>query len=146
VSTRSRWLDWKPGEALLTESHPETPKSFKNSLGTNQQKQRKPIFAVFAGSPPVNFQNIEAGPEPPEPPASQGKSNTCGWCNQTGATSPADSPELPDSAEEKLVWMDWYEWKAAALNRLFLERGVTGEPGRITAATVRHGERTWRGR
>jgi hypothetical protein len=26
------------------------------------------------------------------------------------------------------------------LNRLFREQGVTGQPGRITAATVRHGE------
>lgn len=34
----------------------------------------------------------------------------------------------------------WAEWKAAALNRLFQEQGVTGTPGRITAATVRHGE------
>jgi hypothetical protein len=34
----------------------------------------------------------------------------------------------------------WAEWKAAALNRLFLEQGVTGQAGKITAATVRHGE------
>ena len=33
------------------------------------------------------------------------------------------------------------ERKAAALNRLFQEQGKTGQPGRITAATVRHGER-----
>jgi hypothetical protein len=32
------------------------------------------------------------------------------------------------------------EWKAAALNRLFLEQGVTGQPGRITAETIRHGQ------
>ena len=32
------------------------------------------------------------------------------------------------------------EWKAAALNQLFQEQGVTGQPGRITAATVLHGE------
>jgi hypothetical protein len=32
-------------------------------------------------------------------------------------------------------------WKAAALNRLFREQGATGKPGRITAATARHGER-----
>jgi hypothetical protein len=38
------------------------------------------------------------------------------------------------------VWMSWHEWKARMLNRLFLEQGVTGQPGRITAATVRHGE------
>lgn len=36
----------------------------------------------------------------------------------------------------------WAEWKAAALNRLIQEQGVTGKPGRITAVTVRHGETT----
>ena len=35
----------------------------------------------------------------------------------------------------------WAEWKAAKLNRLFKEQGVTGRPGRITAETVLHGER-----
>lgn len=35
----------------------------------------------------------------------------------------------------------WAEWKAATLNKLFQDRGVTGKPGRTTAATVRHGER-----
>lgn len=39
------------------------------------------------------------------------------------------------------VWLGWCEWKAAALNRVFKEQGVTGQPGQITAATVRHGER-----
>jgi hypothetical protein len=39
----------------------------------------------------------------------------------------------------------WAEWKAAALNRLFQEQGATGKRGRITAATVRHGERNTRG-
>jgi len=34
----------------------------------------------------------------------------------------------------------WAEWKAAALNRLFQGQGVTGTPGRIIAATVKHGE------
>lgn len=37
------------------------------------------------------------------------------------------------------------EYKAAYLNRLFLTQGVTGQKGRITATTVRHGERAdWR--
>ena len=40
----------------------------------------------------------------------------------------ADSPGVP-----------WAEWKAEALNRLFEEQGVTGQPGQITAATIRHG-------
>ena len=32
------------------------------------------------------------------------------------------------------------EWKAAMLNRLFKERGTTGQPGGITAETVLHGK------
>jgi hypothetical protein len=35
----------------------------------------------------------------------------------------------------------WAERKAAGLNRLFQEQSTSGQPGRITAATVRHGER-----
>jgi len=35
----------------------------------------------------------------------------------------------------------WSEWKASRLNRLFQQQGATGRPGRITAATVRHGKR-----
>jgi hypothetical protein len=37
------------------------------------------------------------------------------------------------------------EWKAEELNRFSQEQGVTGQPGRITAATVRHGEQSDRG-
>jgi hypothetical protein len=33
------------------------------------------------------------------------------------------------------------EQKASMLNELFRTRGVTGQPGRIAAATIRHGER-----
>jgi hypothetical protein len=35
----------------------------------------------------------------------------------------------------------WREWKAAALNEIFLKHGTTGRPGRITAETVAHGEK-----
>jgi hypothetical protein len=34
------------------------------------------------------------------------------------------------------------EWQAQMLNQLFKEQGVLGQPGKITAATVRHGEQT----
>jgi hypothetical protein len=34
----------------------------------------------------------------------------------------------------------WAEWQAQSLNKLFLEQGVLGQPGKITAAAVRHGE------
>jgi hypothetical protein len=57
-----------------------------------------------------------------------------------------DEPwKVRDRMLQEMKWCSmatsWAEWKAAALNRLFLERGVTGRPGRITAATVLHGER-----
>ncbi len=44
------------------------------------------------------------------------------------------------------VGIPWEEWQARTLNRLFQEQGVTGQPGRITAATVRHGDRVRRDR
>ena len=46
-----------------------------------------------------------------------------------------------DSATPPEGVMSWAEWKAAALNRLFLEQGTSGQPGRITTETVLHGER-----
>ena len=55
------------------------------------------------------------------------------------AASPAAETEQgPDPA---VLGITWAEWKATMLNRLFQEQGVTGQPGRITAETVRHGER-----
>ena len=57
----------------------------------------------------------------------------------------AEPWKVRDGILNEMGWcskvMDWAEWKAAALNRLFREQGVTGKPGRITAATIRHGER-----
>ena len=39
------------------------------------------------------------------------------------------------------VWMHWCEWKAGELNRLFLEQGLTGEPGHIKPDTILQGEK-----
>jgi hypothetical protein len=62
---------------------------------------------------------------------------------------PVDPWKVRDRTLSEMGWcaagMAWAEWKAAALNRLFQEQGATGKPGRITAATVRHGERKTRG-
>ena len=62
---------------------------------------------------------------------------------------PADPWKVRDRMLNEMGWcskgIPWAEWKAAALNRLFQEQGVTRKPGRITAATVRHGERKTRG-
>ncbi len=44
----------------------------------------------------------------------------------------------PEAARRE-VWIEWCESKARALNHLFQEQGLTGQPGRITPATVRHG-------
>jgi hypothetical protein len=50
-----------------------------------------------------------------------------------------------DRRLEEIGWspdgIPWAEWKAASLNKLFEEQGVTGEPGRITPETIRRGER-----
>lgn len=39
------------------------------------------------------------------------------------------------------VLVPWAVWKAQELNRIFHEHGISGEMSRITAATVRHGEK-----
>jgi len=45
---------------------------------------------------------------------------------------------VPDLSERS-GGVPYAEWKAGELNRLFLEQGLTGHLGRITADTVRHG-------
>lgn len=55
------------------------------------------------------------------------------------ATVPPAAMANDDSLEHRGVSRE--QWKADILNRLFLVQGRTGQPGRITAATVRHGER-----
>jgi hypothetical protein len=38
----------------------------------------------------------------------------------------------------------WARYQAERLNKLFEEQGVLGQPGKISATTVRHGERGWK--
>lgn len=47
---------------------------------------------------------------------------------------------LSEKDERTEEYIPWADWRASELNRLFRKRGVTGESGCITAATVRHGE------
>jgi len=58
---------------------------------------------------------------------------------------PEEPWKIRDRMLQEMGWCSqassWAEWKAAALNRFFQQQGVTGRPGRITAATVRHGGR-----
>lgn len=55
----------------------------------------------------------------------------------------AASPEIGLSAsrEQACAGISWADWKAAQLNQLFHDQGVMKTRGRITAATVRDGER-----
>jgi hypothetical protein len=58
---------------------------------------------------------------------------------------PAEPRKARDRMLNEMGWcstgIPWADWKAAAMNRLFQQHGATRKPGRITAATVRHGER-----
>jgi hypothetical protein len=58
---------------------------------------------------------------------------------------PKEPWKVRDRMLQEMGWggevASWARWKAAALNRLFHKQGVTGQPGRITSATVLHGER-----
>lgn len=58
----------------------------------------------------------------------------------SGLTHPNAEPVPAPIPPEREEGMPWPEWKAAELNRLFQEQGATGQPGRVTAATVQHGE------
>ncbi len=72
---------------------------------------------------------------PAKPPVAVGPNE------QAGSTEPMSAePMLATALPEREEGVPWPDWKAAELNRLFQERGATGQPGRITAATVRHGE------
>ena len=53
--------------------------------------------------------------------------------------------QSPRLAVDVDVAIPWAEWMASELNRIFWEQGVTGKAGKITAATVQHGERRRRG-
>jgi hypothetical protein len=70
-------------------------------------------------------------------PTKPSKPGSGGFVGASSTPVPEIAVDCP-RREERL--MSWCEWKAAALNRLFLEQGVIGKPGRITAETVRHSE------
>jgi hypothetical protein len=57
---------------------------------------------------------------------------------------PVEPWKVRDRMLNEMRWhskgIPWADWKAAALNRLFQEQGATGKTGRISAATVHHGE------
>jgi hypothetical protein len=50
------------------------------------------------------------------------------------------APELAPAGLR--TFRSWAEWQAYSINLLFKELGATGQPGRITVATVRAGQET----
>ena len=117
---KSKWLTWTPASRTVdkTANHQAT-------------KPTEPGFDGFDGSSSAPL--AEIGTTPSEP----NRFSTPGPCRQKSITVAVDSPTATERG------MSWAEWKAAALNQLFLELGRTGQPGRITADTIRHGEQAW---
>lgn len=108
----SRWMNWRATEQIIGDSAQSEP-----------TKPSKPGFVGFDGAPQGDLRKIRGAEESSEPE------------NQTGNRIQA----AVDSASSPERVMSWAEWKAAALNRLFLEQGTAGQAGRITAETIRHG-------
>jgi hypothetical protein len=120
VPPSRRWLDWNPSDGILADS-PQT----------DPTKPSKPSFVGFVG------------------PLSVTPAIACGKAGVADASSDSGSAQnrvvnpiasKVDSATGRERVMSWSEWKAGAINRLFLEHGATGQSGRITAETVRHGQ------
>ena len=114
VRSSRRWLDWRPDPILA-------------DLGqTEPSKPTEPGFEGFVGSLSGTPAKIVCGKPGPA---------------DTGSAPNAINPigSEVDSASRRERLMSWSEWKAACLNRLFLEQGAIGQSGRITAETVRHG-------
>ena len=71
---------------------------------------------------------------PDREPTKPSKPGSVGFVGPTSTPVPEIAVDC-QKPEERV--MSWCEWQAAALNRLFLEQGVTGQPGRITPETIR---------
>jgi hypothetical protein len=111
------WLAWRPNaDFVVFEGSPSGHSQGQICMTpepTKTTKMPEGDFVVFEGSPGGHFQGANVPPY---------------GAYKNYKNSPA-------------TFRTWAEWKAAMLNRLFQEQGVTGQPGRITAATVRDGER-----
>jgi hypothetical protein len=133
-ATGSRWLDWKPKARILEDSPrveptepTKAPPLLEDSPKSEPTEPSKVPSVGSDGSTSGEVLKIEADPEPAE----------LARAGVLTATEPR-APHPSDVLDSKGV--SWEQWRAASLNRLFLERGAMGRPGRITAATIRHGE------
>lgn len=98
------------------------------------------FLAKWANAPPKPL------PEPVPAPSMACHADASGGgkgiTKDAHTTSPSVAWDRENEPDLAISGVEWAEWKAAALNRLFQELGITGQPGRITAATVRNGGQT----
>ena len=133
---RSRWMDWKPKARIMG-----------NSAESKPTKPSKPGFVGFVGATseksariePHGGQVILEGQPKRNGQRGNPRATAADLDTHRGMQKPIET--AVDFGPESRRLMSWPKWKAAALNQLFLEQGRTGKPGRITAETVRHGER-----
>ena len=107
------WLEWEPAARTKPDSTKHEP-----------TKPSKPGFVGSVASISVAAASIEGANSR----------------NQYRRITKSSIDSQVDSASQEERVMSWCEWKAAALNRLFLEQGVTGQPGRISPDTIRQAE------
>lgn len=117
-------MDWKPKAQISAEPAESEP-----------TKPSKPGSVGFEGAAPAESPEIDTGPEG-RPPV-----NVLAEMERHPAEPWRVQGRMLNERDRCSEGIGWAEWKAAAVNRLFQEQGVAGMPGRITAATVRHGER-----
>jgi hypothetical protein len=115
-----RWLEWEPMKPIITELPKNEP-----------TEPTKPGFEGFVGSPMAARAEID-----PEGSGFRGGDGGSALIHRESSV-----PSRVDCSTAAERVMSPYEWKAATLNQLFLEQGISGQPGRITAETVRDGER-----
>ena len=136
----TRWRKWKPsGIGLPKPVEQRVEEGFVSSVSfvSSPEKQSAEPAAEpseIARSKQV-IENKEAGVDEP---ANQLEQNLA----RGGFVSFVSSVSRDTSRNKQTepCLMSWAEWKAGSLNRFIREQGSSGRSGRITAATVRHGE------
>jgi hypothetical protein len=126
---RSQWIAWQP-----------IGKKIENLPRSEPTKPSKPGFVGFEGATLVETANTEAGTGV----AGRSIRPRIGKKIEDRSGGQKASKPAVDFARDTARPMSWAEWKALALNRLFLEQGRTSTPGQITAETVRNGQRAAR--
>jgi hypothetical protein len=135
-----RWRKWKPSGSGLPKPAPDSSEggfvssvSFVSSPGTQPASVAAQLPETASSPQAIENKQAAAG-------SSLGQSDKSptagGFGGFVSFVSRGTSPN--EHAESRPI--SWAEWKARSLNRLSLEQGVSGRPGRITAATVRDGE------